>query len=83
MDILLNRWLLYQALACRVWDALAFINPVARSAFVISYRIDGSGAHAPDIGVRTCLNARVTSSSQAMCCTGGTTVRSRHPNALF
>ena len=36
MNILLNRWLLYQTLACRVWARGAFYQAVARMAFAIS-----------------------------------------------
>ena len=36
MDIMLNGWLLYQTLDCRVWARAGSIRPAARSAFVIS-----------------------------------------------
>ena len=38
MDVMLNRWLLYQTLACRVWARAAFYQAGARTAFAISSR---------------------------------------------
>ncbi len=38
MDIMLNRWLLYQTLACRVWARSAFYQAGERTAFAISSR---------------------------------------------
>ena len=38
LDTMLNRWLLYQTLSCRIWAALRFINPAARLVFATSCR---------------------------------------------
>ncbi len=71
-DALVNRWLLYQTLACRLWARPASIRPAARSVSAISCRTRWRSHRSRHncCADRSCCPRRA-SSSKATCSTGG------------
>ena len=71
-DLIVNRWLLYQSLACRIWARSGPISLAARSASAIScrtrWRCCTSGRTS---AARICCRPHRGSSWRATCSTGG------------
>ena len=59
LDLMINRWLPYQVLACRVWGRSAFYQSGGASAFAISFRTSWPWSTAPRRrhGPRSCASA--------------------------
>lgn len=72
LNVMVNRWLPYQNLSCRMWGRSAFYQSGALSGSVISFRIRPRCS----ISIRTshagrsCSTRRINSSKET-CCTGG------------
>ena len=71
MDLLLNRWLLYQTLACRLWARTAFYQSAARTASATSCRSMALADARPELAREHLLRAAAANSSRATCSTGG------------
>jgi len=72
LDLLVNGWLLYQTLACRIWARAAFYQAGVRTAFGISCRTRWlSSWRGPLSRAPICYAPRPDNSWRAMCSTGG------------
>ena len=74
LDLLLNRWLLYQVLSCRLWARSAFYQSAARTAFATSCRTcSRCCTRAPSCAREHLLRCgRAAVRARATCSTGGT-----------